>query len=94
MTTFDVTEEVREVWFIYSPRNEPWANLRIATFTRANNDPHLELVVIHNEGDRHRLGVRVWQDIVKTELWFKVRKIEVPTTAEVMAASLQHELLQ
>jgi hypothetical protein len=39
----------REVWFIFSPRDESWANLRIATFTKSMNRPHTELVVIHNE---------------------------------------------
>jgi hypothetical protein len=87
----DEDQEHREVWFIYSPMNKPWANLRIATFTKASNPPHLELVVIHNEiGDR--LGARVWQDIVRSELWFKVRQIEVPSPADVMAASMTEEI--
>lgn len=80
--------EFREVWFIYSPVNKPWGNLRIATFTKARNSPH-QLVVIHNEIDKNRIGVRVWQDIVQSELWFKVRQIEVPSAADVIAASLK-----
>jgi hypothetical protein len=90
----DITEAIehREVWFIYSPVNKPWGNLRSATFTKAVNAPHLELVVIHNEIDKDRIGVRVWQDIVQSELWFKVRQIEVPGVAEVMAASLREGL--
>ena len=87
----DITEDTdhREVWFIYSPLNKPWGNLRIATFTKECNSPHLELVVIHNETDRDRIGVRVWQDIVQSESWFKVRRIEVPSVADVMTASLR-----
>lgn len=78
--------EFREVWFIFSPVDKPWANLRIATFTKACNSPFLNLVVIHNELDKNRVGVRVWQDIVQSEHWVKVRRIEVPTAADVMAA--------
>jgi len=84
-------EQFREVWFIFSPMKKPWANLRIATFTKAANAPYLHLVVIHNEvGDRQ--GVRVWDDIVKSELWFKVRQIELPTPADVMRAALHEGL--
>jgi hypothetical protein len=36
-----------------------------------------------------RLGVRVWDDIVESEGWFKVRPIEIPTPTEVMAASIR-----
>lgn len=89
MTDISEDREHREVWFIYSPSNEPWGNLRIATFTKAINSPHLELVVIHNESDKRRIGVRVWNDIVQSEHWFKVRQIEVPSAADVMAASLK-----
>jgi hypothetical protein len=89
MTDISEDTEYREVWFIYSPSNKPWGNLRIATFTKAINAPHLELVVIHNEIDKDRIGVRVWKDIQISELWFKVRKIEVPTAADVMAASME-----
>ena len=90
MSREDVQEdrEHREVWFIYSPSNKPWGNLRIATFTKAINAPHLELVVIHNDyGDR--MGVRVWDDIVKSEGWFKVRQIPVPTAIDVIEASMK-----
>ena len=78
--------EFRELWFIYSPVAAPWANLRIATFTKAINAPHLDLVVIHNETDKRRIGVRVWDDIVEYEHWIKVRQIDVPTADEVKAA--------
>ena len=86
----DISEDIdrREVWFIYSPVNKPWGNLRIATFSKPRNEPHIDLVVIHNEVEERRLGVRVWQDIVKSEQWFKVRKVELPSAADVMAASL------
>ena len=82
----------REVWFIFSPMNQPWANLRIATFTKPRNDPKLDLVVIHNEVQSDRLGVRVWQDIVRSELWFKVRRVDIPTAADVMEASMRAPL--
>jgi hypothetical protein len=81
-------KEHREVWFIFSPRNESWANIRIATFTRAFNTPHTELVVIHNEIGS-RMGVRVWEDIVQSEGWFKVKPIEIPTPAEVLEAAFK-----
>jgi hypothetical protein len=84
----DVNTDHREVWFIYSPMDKPWANLRIATFTKPRNDRDIDLVVIHNETQPERIGLRVWRDIVQSELWFKVRQIEVPTTADVMMASL------
>ena len=85
MTDIREATEFREVWFIFSPVKKPWANLRIATFTKACNAPFLELVVIHNEL-KDRMGVRVWDDIVQSEHWVKVRQIEVPTAADVMAA--------
>jgi hypothetical protein len=91
MTEISEDVEHREVWFIYSPSNQSWGNLRIATFTKPRNDPNLDLVVIHNEIG-NRVGVRVWQDIVKSEHWFKVRKIEVPTAADVIEASLKENL--
>jgi len=78
----------RETWFIFSPSDESWANLRIATFTKSMNRPHTELVVIHNEVGG-RLGVRVWDDIVESEGWFKVKPIEIPTPAEVLEASIR-----
>jgi hypothetical protein len=80
--------EFRELWFIYSPIEAPWANLRIATFTKAINAPHLDLVVIHNETDKRRIGVRIWDDIVKSEHWIKVRQIDVPSADEVKAVML------
>jgi hypothetical protein len=86
MTNISEASEHREVWFIFSPLDKAWANLRIATFTKASNAPHLDLVVIHNEIN-HRAGIRVWDDIVETEKWFKVRQIEVPSAAEVMKAA-------
>lgn len=79
-----------ELWFIFSPLDEPWANLRIATFTKAMNEPHLEIVVIHNE-EPTRLGPRVWRDIKAREGWFKVRKIDVPTAAEVAECARQEK---
>lgn len=87
MTDIAEAIEHREVWFIFSPYNAPWGNIRIATFTKASNAPHLDLVVIHNEVG-HRQGMRVWDDIVRSELWFKVRQIEVPSAADVMKAAL------
>ena len=89
MTDISDAIDFREVWFIYSPVKKPWGNLRIATFTKACNEPFLELVVIHNEVDKDRFGVRVWEDIMESEQWIKVRQIKVPDAAEVMAASLK-----
>jgi len=88
MTDIKEAVEHREVWFIYSPINKPWGNLRIATFTKACNAPFLDLVVIHNEV-QDRMGVRVWDDIVRSELWFKVRQIDVPSAADVMKAAME-----
>lgn len=92
MTDISEDHDAREVWFIFSPRDEPWGNLRLATFSKASNAPHLELVVIHNETDIRRAGMRVWQDIVESEQWFKVRKVEVPTAEDVIEASLKAKL--
>lgn len=77
----------RELWFIYSPIESPWGGLRVATFSKASNAPHLDLVVILNETDKNRIGIRVWDDIVRSELWFKVRQIDVPDEAEIEKAS-------
>jgi hypothetical protein len=90
MTDIREASEFREVWFIFSPFNKPWANLRIATFTKAVNAPHLDLVIIHNEAPP-RLGMRVWDDITESEGWFKVRKIDVPSVADVALAALKSE---
>lgn len=84
-------KEHREVWFIYSPRQASWANIRIATFTKAVNAPHLELVVIHNEVGP-RAGIRIWDDIRRSELWFKVKRIELPTFSDVMRAAMADDV--
>jgi hypothetical protein len=85
MTNISEATDHREVWFIFSPLDMPWANLRIATFTKAVNPPYAELVVIHNDFGP-RAGVRVWDDIAKSEHWIKVRQIDVPSADEVKAA--------
>jgi hypothetical protein len=77
----------RELWFIYSPIESPWGGLRVATFSKAINAPHLDLVVIHNETDRNRFGIRVWDDIVQSEMWFKIRQIAIPSEDEIAQAS-------
>jgi hypothetical protein len=82
----------RELWFIYSPFNKPWANLRIATFTKAINAPHLDLVIIHNEAPP-RIGMRVWDEITASEGWFKVRQIEVPTLKDVMEVVMREQII-
>jgi len=74
----------REIWFIFTHRKEPWGNLRLATFV-PTNEPGMNLVIIHNE-EPYRTGPRIWKDIVAREGWFKVRKIELPTTDDVRAA--------
>jgi hypothetical protein len=85
----DEITEFREVWFIYSPHNAPWANLRLATFTKGASGA--EFVVIHNDIGP-RFGVRVWDDIRETEGWFKVRKVDVPSVADVMSALMADQI--
>ena len=88
MTDIGRDYEARELWFIYSPMNQSRGNQRVATFVKPRNTPDLDFVVIHNEiGDR--VGLRIWQDIVQSELWFKVRRIETPTMADVMKAAME-----
>lgn len=74
-----------ELWFIYSPLPEEWADLRIATFVRSFGERDVQLVIIHNE-TLDRMGPRVWADIVEREGWVKVRRIEMPTIDEVERA--------
>lgn len=81
--------EARELWWIYSPLTEPWANLRLATFSKSINGT--ELFVIHNEVGG-RIGIRVWHDVAPREKWIKVRRIEPPTSEDVQAALLEQEL--
>jgi hypothetical protein len=83
------TSDARELWWIYSPMvRQPWAGLRLATFFKAADAPDMQLVIIHNE-IQDRMGVRHWAGIRKTELWYRVRQIEPPNMAEVLAASLK-----
>lgn len=73
-----------EIWFIYSPLNEEWAGLRIATFLSRPGDPEV-YVIIHNEVPE-RTGLRIWTDIIGREGWAKVTRIDHPTPAQIMAA--------
>jgi hypothetical protein len=76
-----------EVWWIYSPINgKEWAGLRIAHF-RKSVDGSL-VVVITGEIDQRRVGMRVWEDIQQSELWYKVKQIPIPNLVEIMAAAL------
>lgn len=77
-----MSENVSEVWWVYSTAGMPWAYLRIATFLKSAD---VDIVIIHNEGPE-RLGPRVWDDIRDREQWIKVRKIEIPSVAEVEVA--------
>jgi hypothetical protein len=79
--------DFHEVWWIYSPINgKEWAGLRIAHFRKTVNG--VLVCVIQGEIDHTRFGVRVWEDIQQSELWYKVKQVPIPTFIEVMAAAL------
>jgi hypothetical protein len=80
MTT--IGESERELWFIYSPADEPWAGLRVATFVKTIGSIGFDVVIIHNELPE-RLGPRIWDDIVEREQWRKVKVIEIRTMSEI-----------
>lgn len=83
-------EEFHEVWWVYSPINgKSWAGLRLATF-RKSVDGAL-VVIFHNEIAPDRIGIRIWDDVQNTELWYKVVQVPVPTLVEIMAAALKIE---
>lgn len=75
----------RGTWFIYSPRKEDWAGLRMATFSKFTADSPDLITIIHNEMP-DRIGPRIWADIVEREGWVKVMRIDTPTPAMIMAA--------
>ncbi|MGO8241274.1 hypothetical protein ACC806_34620 [Rhizobium ruizarguesonis] len=83
MTT--IGESERELWFIYSPADEPWAGLRVATFVKTIGSAGFDVALIHNEMPE-RTGPRIWDDVREREQWCKVKRIEVPTVADVEAA--------
>lgn len=79
-----------EVWWVYSPRTEPWAGLRIAHFgvrsgihvaAKTEATPFFILGEVP-----YRSGIRVWENAAKREGWVKVRRIDVPTHAACLAA--------
>jgi hypothetical protein len=79
----------QEVWWIYSPVNGvSWAGLRIAYFQKASNTGEL-LVCITNETDHRRMGLRTWTDIIAKEQWYKVKRIDIPTSLEIITAALE-----
>lgn len=75
--------ERNEVWWVYSTQDKMWAGLRIATVIPAS-PAHGELFVIHNEVGP-RVGVRAWDDVSEREGWVKVKKIDVPTSEDIIA---------
>lgn len=79
--------DFHEVWWIYSPLNGvEWSGLRVAHFRKTTTG---DLVVyIMGEIDQRRVGARVWDDIQKTELWYRVKQIPIPTMIEIMAAAI------
>jgi hypothetical protein len=74
-------EDFHEIWWIASDTR---AELRIAHF-RKTVDGTL-VVVISNETDPKRIGMRVWVDIAPREGWFKVLRIEIPNMEQVAVA--------
>jgi hypothetical protein len=80
-------EEFHEIWWIYSPKSGPWAGLRIAHFRKTTNG--VVICVIQGEADRRRIGPRIWDDIERSELWYQVKQIPIPTMAEVFGAALK-----
>lgn len=79
--------DFHEVWWIYSPiNNKEWAGLRVAHFRKTVNG--VLICVIQDEIDQKRFGLRVWEDIQRTELWYRVKQIPIPTMIEIMAGAL------
>jgi hypothetical protein len=83
MTPF---EDFHEVWWIFS-HNPEFGGLRLAHF-RKTNDGTL-IVVITGELDSARVGLRIWNDIKVREGWAKIKRIPVPSAAEVTNAMEQ-----
>lgn len=80
-------DALHEVWWIYSPVNgKEWAGLRIAHFHGMNNGGLF--VVITGETDPRRIGLRDWTHIQRTELWYRVKQIPIPTLIEIMGAAI------
>jgi hypothetical protein len=81
-------KDFHEVWWIYSPMiAKEWGGLRIAHFRKTAQG--FLIVNITGEIDQRRVGPRVWIDIQRTELWYKVKQIPVPTIFEIGAAAIQ-----
>jgi hypothetical protein len=79
--------DFHEVWWIYSPVNgKEWAGLRIAHFRKTMQGDLV--VVITSEIDSRRFGPRIWEEIQRTELWYKVKQITIPSVVEIMQGGL------
>ena len=72
-----------EVWWIASPRDEPWAGLRIAHFRKTVSGRLV--VMILGECDPRRIGLRIWSDVAVREGWSKVAQIAMPTSEQFAA---------
>lgn len=83
---------IGEVWWVYSPRPEAWGGLRIAHFGVTTPiiegaEPFFILGEVP-----YRSGIRHWAYAAKVEGWVKVRRIDVPTVPECLAAIGELEL--
>jgi hypothetical protein len=82
-----------EVWWIYSPvNNKEWAGLRIAHFRKTSNGIDL-LVNITGEIDQKRIGLRIWEEIQRSEHWYKVEQIPIPSVVEIMKAAIDQGVI-
>lgn len=73
-----------EIWWIYSEGEAEWTGLRIAHFSKTVQGDLI--VIITGEIDRHRLGLRIWDDIKDREGWHKVLQITPPSREQIRAA--------
>lgn len=88
-----------EVWWVYSPRDEGWAGLRIGHFGVMKRQ---DGSVMDTEGATpffilgevpYRSGIRIWENVSKREGWVKVRQIGVPTKAECEARIVEPDFV-
>jgi hypothetical protein len=80
--------EFHEIWWIYSPMvRQEWAGLRIAHFRKTMNGTLF--CIIQGEIDQRRVGMRIWEDIERSELWYKVKQIPIPSLAEIAGSAMQ-----
>ena len=73
-----------EIWWIFSPYDQPWAGLHLAHFRIVDG---FEIVIIPDDAMwPGRYGPREWLSVKQREGWIKIERIHIPTKHQVQRA--------